>query len=55
MIDIVFFDAGDTILRPYPSFAGLFSQVCAESGVSISAEQVEEVQTKLAPHLIDLA
>jgi putative hydrolase of the HAD superfamily len=55
MIEIVFFDAGDTILHPYPSFAGLFSQVCAESGVAITPEEVEEVQARLAPHLIDLA
>ncbi len=55
MIEIVFFDAGDTLLHPHPSFAGLFSQVCAESGVSIAPEQVQEVQDRLAPHLIDLA
>lgn len=54
MIEIVFFDAGDTILHPYPSFADLFSEVCAESGVTISPEQVNEVQARLAPHLIDL-
>lgn len=55
MIEIVFFDAGDTILHPDPSFAGLFSQVCAESGVAVTPEEVEEVQGRLAPHLIDLA
>lgn len=55
MIEVVFFDAGDTILHPHPSFADLFSQVCLESGVPITPDQVQEVQTRLAPHLVDLA
>jgi putative hydrolase of the HAD superfamily len=55
VIEMVFFDAGDTILHPHPSFAELFSQVCAESDVGVTPEQVEEVQSRLAPHLIDLA
>lgn len=55
MIEVVFFDAGDTILHPHPSFHELFSQVCAERGLEIAPADVLAVQSRLAPHLIDLA
>lgn len=55
MIEVVFFDVGDTILHPHPSFPELFSQVCGEHGVLVTPEAVGEVQGRLAPHLIDLA
>ena len=55
MIEIVFFDAGETLLRPHPSFSELFSQTARSYGVVISAEQVHEVQSELAPHLVDLS
>jgi putative hydrolase of the HAD superfamily len=51
---IVFFDAGDTLLRPYPSFAEIFATVCREEGHDVAPETVAEVQGRLAPHLIDL-
>lgn len=54
-IDIVFFDAGETIIHPYPSFPELFAKVCAARGASVRAEQVRDVQERMAPHLIDLA
>lgn len=54
-IDIVFFDAGETIIHPYPSFPELFAQICAEQGATVRADDVREVQERLAPHLIDLA
>lgn len=54
-IDIVFFDAGETIIHPFPSFPELFAKVCSDRGVGIQPEQVREVQERLAPHLIDLA
>lgn len=54
-IDIVFFDAGETIIHPYPSFPELFAQVCAERGANVRADEVREVQERMAPHLIDLA
>jgi putative hydrolase of the HAD superfamily len=54
-IEIIFFDAGDTLIGPHPSFHELFSQVCAERGYDISAGRVLEVQNELAPHLIDFA
>jgi HAD superfamily hydrolase (TIGR01549 family) len=55
VIEAVFFDAGETLLRPHPSFAELFAAICHENGRPISAEQIRAVQEKLAPHLVDLA
>lgn len=53
--EIVFFDAGETLLRPYPSFPQLLTQICGENGYPISAEDAAEVQQRLAPHLVELA
>ncbi|MBA2272643.1 MAG: HAD-IA family hydrolase [Actinobacteria bacterium] len=55
MIEMVFFDAGETILRPYPSFTELFANVCRENGRDVTPDEVSAVREKLAPHLIDLA
>ena len=55
MIEIVFFDAGETLLRPHPSFSELFSRTARSHGADISAEDVHRVQSELAPHLVDLA
>ena len=54
-IEMVFFDAGETLIHPYPSFPELFAQVCARRGVSVQADTVRDVQERLAPHLVDLA
>jgi putative hydrolase of the HAD superfamily len=54
-IEVIFFDAGDTLIGPHPSFHELFSQVCAERGHDVPAHRVLEVQNELAPHLVDLA
>lgn len=54
-VEIVFFDAGETLIHPHPSFPELFAQVCADAGVAISATDVEAIQQRLAPHLVDLA
>lgn len=54
-IDIVFFDAGETLLRPYPSFPELLTQICAEEGYVVSVDAAAEVQQRLAPHLVELA
>ena len=55
MIEVVFLDAGETILHPHPSFPELFSQVASDSGYSIDVEESRAVQQALAPHLVDLA
>ena len=54
-IEIVFFDAGETLIHPHPSFPELFAEICADAGVDVSAGDVAEVQQRLAPHLVDLA
>ena len=54
-IEIVFFDAGETLVHPHPSFPDLFAQVCNERGRDVSAADVQAVQARLAPHLVDLA
>ena len=53
-IEMVFFDAGGTLLDPHPSFSELFASTCRASGFEVSAEQVAEVQERLAPHLTEL-
>lgn len=55
MIEIAFFDAGETILHPHPSFPELFALVCVDHGHPVRAEEVSAVQERLAPHLVDLA
>lgn len=54
-IQIVFFDAGETLIHPHPSFPELFSEVCARHDIAVDPARVGEVQERLAPHLIDLA
>jgi putative hydrolase of the HAD superfamily len=51
---MVFFDAGGTLLDPYPSFPELFASTCRTAGYEVSTEQVAEVQERLAPHLTEL-
>lgn len=54
-IEVVFLDAGETILYPHPSFSELFAQIVSENGVSITGADVEDVRSRFAPHLVDLA
>ena len=54
-IKMVFFDAGETLLRPYPSFAELFSSTCKAHGVSVEPADVARVRSELAPFLLELA
>ncbi len=53
-IEIVFLDAGETILYPHPSFSELFARIVSEAGREITAGDVEEVRRRLAPHLVDM-
>lgn len=53
-IEIVFLDAGETILYPHPSFSELFAKVVSDAGFSVDAGDVEEVRRRLAPHLVDM-
>ena len=43
MIEIVFLDAGETILHPHPSFPELFARTCAEHGYDVSPAEVAPV------------
>ncbi|HET7481574.1 MAG TPA: hypothetical protein VFK89_01810, partial [Actinomycetota bacterium] len=54
-IDIVFFDAGETLLHPHPSFPELFATTVGTAGFDVTPEKVGEVQGRLAPHLVELA
>lgn len=54
-VQIVFLDAGETILYPHPSFSELFARVVTGTGLRISADDVESVRRRLAPHLVDMA
>ncbi|MDQ3915844.1 MAG: HAD-IA family hydrolase [Actinomycetota bacterium] len=54
-IEIVFLDAGETILYPHPSFSELFARVATEYGRPLEPSDVEDVRRRLAPHLVDMA
>jgi putative hydrolase of the HAD superfamily len=54
VIEVVFFDAGGTLLDPHPSFPELFAAVCLEKGHPVEASAVEAAQARIAPHLTDL-
>ena len=53
-VEIVFLDAGETILYPHPSFSELFARVATEAGREVSPADVDEVRRRLAPHLVDM-
>jgi putative hydrolase of the HAD superfamily len=42
-LEAVFFDAGETLLYPYPSFAELFAEVLRERGRRVDPARVQEV------------
>jgi putative hydrolase of the HAD superfamily len=54
VIEVVFFDAGETLLHPHPSFPELFAEVCRRAGTEVPVARVQEAQERLAPHLVDL-
>ena len=54
-VEIVFFDAGDTLLHAHPSFAELFAETCRNAGHPLEASAVEEVQKSLGAHMIEVA
>lgn len=40
--EAVFFDAGETLLAPHPSFHVIFSRVLAERGHEVAPETIEK-------------
>jgi len=42
-IKVVFFDAGGTLFRPYPSVGAVYARVAQQHGVHVDAEHVDKV------------
>src|SRR5438552_2356374 len=42
-IKVVFFDAGGTLFRPYPSVGAVYARVAARHGVRVDADRVEKL------------
>ncbi len=42
-IKVVFFDAGGTLFRPYPSVGGVYARVAAKHGVHVDGDHVEKI------------
>lgn len=49
-IEIVFFDAGETLLHPDPSFPELFARTCREAGRTLDARQIELIVSGVGAH-----
>jgi putative hydrolase of the HAD superfamily len=43
VIKIIFFDAGGTILEPYPTFAEAFTRICRTHGYQVAPRDVQSV------------
>jgi putative hydrolase of the HAD superfamily len=43
MIKVVFFDAGGTLFRPYPSVGAIYARVAAAHGMRVDGDHVEKV------------
>ncbi len=50
----VFFDAGETLLSPHPSFQEIFSAVLAQHGVDVKPEDVLNAFESVAPNFIEV-
>jgi putative hydrolase of the HAD superfamily len=55
VIEIVFFDAGETLLHPHPSFPELFSATCARHGIDVSPEEVAPVLFGMVRNMAEVA
>ena len=55
MIEAVFFDAGETILSPQPSWSGLSTQVLQERGHDVTVEQLREAWMFAGQHIQNAA
>ncbi|MDP9224756.1 MAG: HAD-IA family hydrolase [Actinomycetota bacterium] len=55
MIKIIFFDAGGTILEPYPTFAEAFTRICRSHGYEVSPRDVRGVLHDLGPDVGEVA
>lgn len=50
----VFFDAGETLLAPHPSFHELFAAVVGERGHRVEAAEVERAREAVAPTFLEV-
>lgn len=55
VIEIVFFDAGETLLHPHPSFPELFSATCARHGIDVSPDDVAPVLFGMVRNMAEVA
>ena len=55
MIKIIFFDAGGTILEPYPTFAEAFARIARSHGHEVAPAQVQSLFHRLGPNVADVA
>lgn len=55
MIKIIFFDAGGTILEPYPTFAEAFTRICRTHGYEVAPADVQDVFNRQGPNVADVA
>ncbi|MBI3972909.1 MAG: HAD-IA family hydrolase [Chloroflexi bacterium] len=48
----VFFDVGETLVYAHPSPAEIMAEICAESGLAVSAVQIEAAEAVVAPRIL---
>jgi putative hydrolase of the HAD superfamily len=55
MIKIIFFDAGGTILEPYPTFAEAFARICRAHGHEVAPSEVQPLFHRFGPNVAEMA
>jgi putative hydrolase of the HAD superfamily len=55
LIKIIFFDAGGTILEPYPTFAEAFARIARTHGHEVAPAQVQALFHRLGPNVAEVA
>ncbi len=55
MIEAIFFDAGETLLTPNPSWSELSAQILSDRGHSVSVEQLREAWRHGGQHFLNAA
>jgi putative hydrolase of the HAD superfamily len=55
VIKIIFFDAGGTILEPYPTFAEAFTRICRTHGHEVDPADVQAAFHSVGPNVAEVA
>jgi putative hydrolase of the HAD superfamily len=55
VIKVIFFDAGGTILEPYPTFAEAFARICRAHGHEVSPREVQSLFHRIGPNVAEVA